>query len=264
MKALATILATLVGVSAPAFALAEPAWLTTEVGLMAGPDDEYPLIDSLPAGIEVDVQGCTDGWEWCDVLAGDERGWVSGDALQFDDRGQWVPLPEYAPSYGVPIVTFVIGNYWDRYYRYQPFYSYRHDWYRWSPPPRNWRHGPWSHRPPPRVMPLPHPTPNRPPRVVPMPHPILNPPPRVVPMPHPTPNRPPVVRLPPSMPNPPPMRGQPWPRQTPTPPPRVVPMPHPTPNPPALHAPQRITPPPASIPPRPVRREDHDDTRQRP
>ena len=229
MKSFAWIIATSLGLALPAFAQASPAWLADDAGLMAGPDRQYPLLDHLQAGTEVDIQGCTEDLAWCDVIAWNERGWVPADALQFDDGGQWLPVVEYAPAYAIPIVQFSIRAYWGSYYRYQPFYGYRRDWYRWTPPPRvvPLPHPIFSGNPPPRVVPLPHPifNGNPPPRVVPLPHPIFNgnPPPRVVPLPHPIFNG--------------------------NPPPRVVPLPHPTPNPPLQHAtaPPRATSPAVAV-----------------
>ncbi|MBS0461630.1 MAG: SH3 domain-containing protein, partial [Proteobacteria bacterium] len=160
MKTIVCIIATAIGLAVPAFAHASPAYLTEDVGLMAGPAQGYPLVDDLQAGDAVDVRGCTDGWTWCDVVTDGERGWVPGDALEMDDGGQWYPVPEYAPSYGIPVVVFSIQSYWPAYYSYYPVYVDRWSWYRWQPP-----------------------------YVVPLPHPIFgsngNPPPRVVPLPHP-------------------------------------------------------------------------------
>jgi len=229
MKPLVWTIATVIGLASPAFAYARvtEAYVTADVDLLAGPDQEYPLIDHLEEGSNVAVEGCTPGWEWCDVVAYGERGWVPGNALEVEYGDQWMLVPDYAPNYGIPVVVFSIRNYWDTYYRYRPFYYQRWEWYRRPvphrpypvdfPPPHPF-HGPppvhhhpidypppYHHNPPPRVMPMPHPTPNPtpPPRVVPMPHPTPNPtpPPRVMPMPHPTPNAAPPPRVAP-MPNP--------------------------------------------------------------
>jgi uncharacterized protein YraI len=126
----------------PALAQAADGYVTDNVNLRAGPDPSYPLVDQLPAGTEVDVQGCTDGWEWCDVINANDgsRGWIAGNFIQYEYQDQPVLLPEYGAQIGIPIVTFVIGSYWDHYYRGRPFYRDRDDWYR----------RPMPHRPPPR------------------------------------------------------------------------------------------------------------------
>ncbi|OOG54506.1 hypothetical protein B0E48_14570 [Rhodanobacter sp. C03] len=128
----------------PALAQAADGYVTGNVNLRAGPDPSYPLVDQLPAGTEVDVQGCTDGWEWCDVINANDgsRGWIAGNFIQYEYQDQPVLLPEYGAQIGIPIVSFVIGSYWDNYYRGRPFYRDRATWYS----------RPMPHRAPPRPM----------------------------------------------------------------------------------------------------------------
>jgi uncharacterized protein YraI len=129
----------------PALAHAADGYVTGNVTLRAGPAPDYPLIALIPAGTEVDVQGCTDGWEWCDVIAYGNRGWIAGNYVEYEYENQPVLLPAYGAQIGIPIVTFVIGSYWDNHYRNRPFYRERSRWYR----------RPIEHRPPP--PPLRHP-----------------------------------------------------------------------------------------------------------
>lgn len=131
MKQLAWLATAALALAAPALtqAQAADAYLADDANLHAGPDASYPLIDQLEAGTEVDVQGCTEGWEWCDVIVGDERGWVIGNNLEYEDQDQAVPLPDYGAQIGIPVITFSIGTYWDRYYRERPFYRQRDYWY---------------------------------------------------------------------------------------------------------------------------------------
>jgi uncharacterized protein YraI len=138
--ALASLTLATASMAFPALAHATDAYVTGDVDLLAGPDQDYPLIDQIPAGTEVDVQGCTDGWEWCDVIVYGNRGWVAGNYIEYEYQDQQVLLPEYGAQIGIPIVSFVIGNYWDHYYRGRPFYRERDRWYS----------RPVMHRPPPR------------------------------------------------------------------------------------------------------------------
>ena len=71
---LASVSLASLSLAVPALAHAADAYVTGNVNLRAGPDPAYPLIDRIPAGTEVDVQGCTDGWEWCDVIVFGNRG----------------------------------------------------------------------------------------------------------------------------------------------------------------------------------------------
>lgn len=103
----------------PVAALAADGYATGNVNLRAGPDASYPRIDTIPAGAPLDIQGCTSGWEWCDVVFEDERGWVAGNFIQYEYDDQYVLVPQYGARIGIPVVTFAIGAYWDSYYRNQ-------------------------------------------------------------------------------------------------------------------------------------------------
>ncbi|MHB1058933.1 MAG: SH3 domain-containing protein [Rhodanobacter sp.] len=149
--ALASLSLASVSLAFPALAHAADGYVTGNVNLRAGPDAGYPLIDLIPAGTEVDVQGCTEGWEWCDVIVYGNRGWVAGNYVEYEYQDGPVLLPAYGARVGIPIVTFVIGTYWDNHYRSRPFYRERDRWY----------HRPIVHRPPP--PPLHHPYRPRPP-----------------------------------------------------------------------------------------------------
>jgi len=121
--------------------------ITSYVDLYAGPDIGYPPVAELPAGTPVAIQGCLEGWTWCDVITMGTRGWVAGTFVQYTYESQPVIVADYGPRIGIPIVAFSIGMYWDHYYRDRPFYRDRDRWYdrriESRPPPRppGWREG---------------------------------------------------------------------------------------------------------------------------
>jgi uncharacterized protein YraI len=129
MRTLAWLATALLLSAAPLSARAQDAYVTVNLNMRAAPDIDYPLITTIPAGTRVSVQGCVDDWLWCDVIAYGERGWVSGDYLEYDYGNRRVLLPYYGASIGIPIVSFVIGDYWGRHYSHRSFYRHRHDWY---------------------------------------------------------------------------------------------------------------------------------------
>jgi uncharacterized protein YraI len=103
-------------------------YVTGNVNLRAGPDTNYPSVVMLPAGAEVAIDGCVDGWSWCDVVAGENRGWVAGSFLQEEYQGQRVRVPEYGVRIGIPVVSFVFGTYWEDNYRNRSWYGNRQQW----------------------------------------------------------------------------------------------------------------------------------------
>ena len=108
--------------------------------MRAGPNAQFPLVASVPAGVPVFVNGCVTGYTWCDVTVnGWERGWVYADYLSYPYRNQPVTVISGGALIGLPIVTFSVGNYWDTYYRERPWYNNRTYW---SSRPSNWWYQP--------------------------------------------------------------------------------------------------------------------------
>ena len=129
------------GLALSAGALAQEAYTTRQSNVRAGPDTAYPVVAVLGAGSPVDVVGCVGDYLWCDVIFGDNRGWVSSRALQYVYQSRRVPLYEYGATLGLPILGFSLFNYWDDHYRSRSFYRDRPRWQ--NAPHAHWNdHGP--------------------------------------------------------------------------------------------------------------------------
>lgn len=122
-KILCSIGALLLG--APLLASAADGWVVADISLQAGPDTDFPSLAMLEAGTPVAIQGCIDGWTWCDVVADEDRGWVPGTFLEEQIGGRPLVIIDAGARIGIPIVSFSIGTYWDRHYHNRPFYSQR-------------------------------------------------------------------------------------------------------------------------------------------
>jgi uncharacterized protein YraI len=129
------------------------AFTNQSVNLRAGPDRSFPLVSWLPGGTPVNVVGCLNGWHWCDVAVGFNRGWINGRFLSITVGNQPVLIMNSGPRIGVPVVTFSVGPYWGAHYRNRAWYS--------QPPPPQFRPPPPGRPPPPR------PPPARPPSAAP-------------------------------------------------------------------------------------------------
>jgi uncharacterized protein YraI len=123
-----------------AAAAAQNAVTTHPVSVYSGPDDSYPMVAQLDADAPIQVMGCLNDWSWCDVAFADNRGWLYAPDITYDYEGGYVPLYTYAPSLGVPVVEFTIGDYWGRYYHGRSWYAQRDEWE---------HRGPAHHRRPP-------------------------------------------------------------------------------------------------------------------
>ena len=142
MKTAPKLRASLIAAAAlfPLAAAAEIALTTQGVNMRAGPDVSYPQVAFLGRGLRVNVMGCTEGWQWCDVIAGPNRGWVYAGYLSYSYYNQPTIISYAGPTLGLPLVSFAIGPYWDNYYRGRPWWNNRSYWYnhRVAPPPA-WR-----------------------------------------------------------------------------------------------------------------------------
>ena len=141
---LRSVLACAIAAALPAIAAAQTqARALHPVAMRAGPDRGYPFVASYGAGTPFVVEGCTEGFGWCDVVGPNGyRGWVFAGDLSYPYRRRMVPIASYGPAIGIPIITFAVGPYWSTHYPHRPWYGERHRWetyhpvYRAPPPHR--------------------------------------------------------------------------------------------------------------------------------
>jgi len=170
---------------APAGVAQMMATLTAGVHLRAGPDIFFPSVMILPPGAAVQVFGCEQGFNWCDVQFGLNRGWVDAAFLQAPGPRGPVIIAGSPFVSGVPVVTFSFNNYWNTWYTGRPWFGRRAFYY------NHWNRFPHG-RPPPIYRP------RRPPPVFRPPPPAMRPPPRPPPGTRPpSGGRPPATRPPP-------------------------------------------------------------------
>lgn len=138
---------TVMGIAA---AHAAPGFSTANVNMRTGPDTDFPAVDVIPEGEPVDIRGCLRDESWCDVIWAGNRGWVYSEYLAFEQRGEYVPLPDVGPAaFSIPIIAFAARDYWDRHYVGRPWYRDRARWYSYKVRPRaGWRAPPPGRRNP--------------------------------------------------------------------------------------------------------------------
>ena len=114
--------------AAPVLAQSAEGFIVADINLQSGPDDDYPPVERLAAGTPVAIEGCIEGWTWCDVIVGDLRGWVPGTYVEENYGGRWVYITDYGPSIGLPVVVFSLNTYWVAHYRDRPWFGERERW----------------------------------------------------------------------------------------------------------------------------------------
>jgi uncharacterized protein YraI len=109
---------------APSLAQAAQGVIVANTALHAGPDDQFPPVDEVQAGTNVDVNGCLTGFTWCDISFQRDRGWVTGQDLEIMFQSRRVRVTEATPDV-VPFVAFEFDSYWQQNYHDRPFYKDR-------------------------------------------------------------------------------------------------------------------------------------------
>jgi uncharacterized protein YraI len=203
------------------------ATVSTSVHLRAGPSTFYPSVAMLLSGQFVTVFGCEQDFNWCDVQAGMNRGWVDAFFLQVPSPTGPVPVATGGLSLGITVSPFVLNTYWNTWYVGRPWMARRPFYYSY------WTRFPHGRPPPPPMgrPPMMRPPSARPPAMRPPPRPPATRPPPARPVPPigtvppgtgnpggrpPSGGRPPASR-PPSNNRPPSNRSQPPPGNTPNP-----------------------------------------------
>jgi uncharacterized protein YraI len=116
--------------AAPLAASAQQAYALGGTDIFAGPGGDYPVVARVAPGVRLRINGCLADWQWCDVSFGPNRGWAYAGQLGYTYYNNRVPVIEYGPRLALPVITFSLGSYWDRYYRGRPWYHERSNWER--------------------------------------------------------------------------------------------------------------------------------------
>jgi uncharacterized protein YraI len=106
MKLRTSLLAAVATIALAAPALAIPGTALTDLPLRAGPGPMHPVIATVERNSTVEVEGCNEGGQWCQVSAAGRRGWVFGSHLSAQQSGQPVIITEQRQALQVPIIQY--------------------------------------------------------------------------------------------------------------------------------------------------------------
>jgi uncharacterized protein YraI len=101
---------------ASAAASAATGYVSGRTKMRAGPDNGYPVVDTIRRGEGLTLHGCLSDWSWCDVGYRGARGWVPANRILGETVSGRVPVVSNGPSIGVSILGFNLDQYWDTYY----------------------------------------------------------------------------------------------------------------------------------------------------
>ena len=133
MRLAGSIAVTLTTTVLVASAAAQQAYTTRQVNLRAGPDRGYPQVAYVGAGQSVYVNGCISVYRWCDITAGPNRGWAYAKFIEYPYQNRRVVIYDNGATLAVPIVSFILGSYWNDNYRNRPWYGQQNNWNNWRP-----------------------------------------------------------------------------------------------------------------------------------
>jgi uncharacterized protein YraI/predicted small secreted protein len=105
------------------------AYVTQRVNMRAGPGVNFPRVDTIRRGNSVNVHGCLERRDWCDVSLGRSRGWVSAQYINFRSGDQRLRLHDYDSRRSLNTVRFNY-SYWDSNYPTRPWYKDKPTWER--------------------------------------------------------------------------------------------------------------------------------------
>lgn len=77
----------------------------TDLNLRAGPQATAEILGVIASGDEVQVAGCLDGSNWCQVTYNDQQGWAYGDYLTTTVGDAPQPLYENRQTVGVAVIA---------------------------------------------------------------------------------------------------------------------------------------------------------------
>ena len=84
--------------------------------LRAGPASDYPSVGHVRYHEGLVLHGCLSSYAWCDVTAGNERGWYPGSRIDFLQDGRRARISVYGPRLGLSILSFGLREYWGTHY----------------------------------------------------------------------------------------------------------------------------------------------------
>ena len=100
------ILATTAALAAVPALAQQAATASTDLNLRAGPGSNYEIRGVIPADASVEITGCIEGYNWCEVSYDGQTGFAYGEYLNVMAADAAVAVPQAATQVEINTVTF--------------------------------------------------------------------------------------------------------------------------------------------------------------
>jgi uncharacterized protein YraI len=90
----------------PNLALALDAVAVTDLNMRAGPGSQYPIVATIQSNGAVEIIGCLEQGNWCQLSWQGNQGWSYSEYLAVTETGEQVFVPQARSILDIPIVAF--------------------------------------------------------------------------------------------------------------------------------------------------------------
>jgi uncharacterized protein YraI len=70
----------------------------TDLNMRAGPGSQYPIVATIESNGSVEILGCLEEAQWCQVNWQGNEGWSYSEYLAITETGEQIFVPQAGPS----------------------------------------------------------------------------------------------------------------------------------------------------------------------
>jgi uncharacterized protein YraI len=93
-------------IAAPSMAMALQAVAVTDLNMRAGPGSQHPIVTTIQSNGQVEILGCLEQGQWCQVNWQGNQGWAYSEYLAITETDERMFVPQARSVLDIPIVAF--------------------------------------------------------------------------------------------------------------------------------------------------------------
>jgi uncharacterized protein YraI len=93
-------------IAAPSMAMALNAVAVTDLNMREGPGSQYAIVGTIQNNGQVEIMGCLEQGNWCQVNWQGNQGWAYSEYLAVTEGGEQVYVPQARSVFDIPVVAF--------------------------------------------------------------------------------------------------------------------------------------------------------------